>query len=49
MQDALDALWPYTGEMFVADEKDAQVAAAGLIARPGQPQARLGARPSATC
>ena len=34
MQDALDALWPYTGEMFVADEKDAQVAAAGIAPDP---------------
>ena len=30
MQAALDALWPYTGEMFLADEKDAPVAAAGI-------------------
>ena len=29
MQAALDALWPYVGEMFMADEKDAAVAAAG--------------------
>ena len=34
MQAALDALWPYTGELFVADEKDAQVAAAGLRRTP---------------
>ena len=34
MQDALDALWPYVGEMFLADEKDAQVAAAGLVPDP---------------
>lgn len=32
MQAALDALWSYTGEMFLADEQDAKVAAAGLIA-----------------
>ena len=43
MQDALDALWPYTGEMFVADEKDAQVAAAGLVPDPASLTARLGA------
>ena len=34
MQNALDALWPYTGEMFVSDEKDAEVAARGLIPDP---------------
>lgn len=34
LQSALDALWSYTGEMFVSDEKDAQVAAAGLIPDP---------------
>ena len=34
MQEALDALWPYTGEMFLADEKDAEVAAAGLLPDP---------------
>ena len=34
MQAALDALWPYVGEMFVSDEKDAQVAAAGLTPDP---------------
>ena len=34
MQNALDALWSYTGEMFVSDEKDAEVAARGLIPDP---------------
>lgn len=34
MQAALDALWPYTGEMFIADEKDAQIAAAGILPDP---------------
>jgi ring-1,2-phenylacetyl-CoA epoxidase subunit PaaC len=34
MQAALDALWAYTGEMFLADEKDTEVAAAGLMADP---------------
>jgi ring-1,2-phenylacetyl-CoA epoxidase subunit PaaC len=34
MQGALDALWPYTGEMFLADEKDTEVAAAGLLPDP---------------
>lgn len=30
MQDALDLLWPYTGEMFLADEIDDTVAQAGI-------------------
>jgi ring-1,2-phenylacetyl-CoA epoxidase subunit PaaC len=34
MQAALDDLWPYTGEMFVADEKDVAVAAAGIAPDP---------------
>ena len=34
LQTALDALWPYTGEMFASDEKDAEVAASGLIPDP---------------
>ncbi|MBP7242208.1 1,2-phenylacetyl-CoA epoxidase subunit PaaC [Amaricoccus sp.] len=34
MQDALDALWAYTGEMFLADEKDVAVAAAGIAPNP---------------
>lgn len=34
MQDALDALWSYTGEMFLADEKDAGVAEAGIAPNP---------------
>lgn len=34
MQAALDALWPYAGEMFVADEKDAAVAEAGIAPDP---------------
>ena len=34
MQEALDALWPYTGEMFLADEKDTEVAGAGLLPDP---------------
>ncbi|PHQ95156.1 MAG: phenylacetate-CoA oxygenase subunit PaaI [Marinosulfonomonas sp.] len=29
MQDALDALWPYVGEMFVSDQVDAAVSKAG--------------------
>jgi ring-1,2-phenylacetyl-CoA epoxidase subunit PaaC len=34
MQDALDALWAYTGEMFLGDEKDAAVAGAGIAPNP---------------
>jgi ring-1,2-phenylacetyl-CoA epoxidase subunit PaaC len=34
MQAALDALWPYTGEMFASDEKDATVAASGTAPDP---------------
>jgi ring-1,2-phenylacetyl-CoA epoxidase subunit PaaC len=34
MQAALDALWPYVGEMFLSDEKDAPVAAAGIAPDP---------------
>jgi len=30
MQDALDVLWPYVGEMFVSDDIDRSVAKAGL-------------------
>ncbi len=30
MQAALDALWPYTGEMFLEDQVDADLAAAGI-------------------
>jgi ring-1,2-phenylacetyl-CoA epoxidase subunit PaaC len=34
MQAALDALWPYTGEMFLSDDRDAEVAAAGVAPDP---------------
>jgi ring-1,2-phenylacetyl-CoA epoxidase subunit PaaC len=34
MQRALDALWPYTGEMFAGDAVDAELAAAGLVPDP---------------
>ncbi|MFO1071481.1 MAG: 1,2-phenylacetyl-CoA epoxidase subunit PaaC [Geminicoccaceae bacterium] len=34
MQAALDALWPYAGEMFQADAKDRTVAAAGIAPDP---------------
>ena len=34
MQAALDALWPYVGEMFLGDAKDAAVTAAGIAPEP---------------
>lgn len=34
MQDALDYLWPYVGEMFASDEVDAQMVAAGIAPNP---------------
>lgn len=34
MQDALNALWAYTGEMFLADEKDVAVAEKGIAPNP---------------
>ena len=34
MQAALDALWPYAGEMFVADAKDVAAAGAGIAPNP---------------
>ena len=34
MQEALDDLWPYTGEMFVGDAVDAALAEAGVIPEP---------------
>jgi len=34
MQEALDALWPYTGEMFLGDDKDAEMAARGIVPDP---------------
>jgi ring-1,2-phenylacetyl-CoA epoxidase subunit PaaC len=34
MQAALDDLWPYAGELFLADDKDAAVAAAGIAPDP---------------
>lgn len=34
MQAALEAFWPYTGEMFLADDKDIAVAAAGIAPDP---------------
>lgn len=34
MAEALDLLWPYTGEMFLGDEVDAAMADAGIAPRP---------------
>lgn len=34
MQDALDRLWPWTGEMFAADDIDRRLAAQGLLPDP---------------
>lgn len=34
MQDALDYLWPYVGEMFASDEIDAEMVAAGIAPNP---------------
>ncbi|WP_170365044.1 1,2-phenylacetyl-CoA epoxidase subunit PaaC [Ruegeria arenilitoris] len=34
MQEALDYLWPYLGEMFASDEVDAELAAAGIAPDP---------------
>lgn len=34
MQDALDACWSYTGELFLADDKDRTVAASGVLPDP---------------
>ena len=34
MQEALDYLWPYVGEMFASDEFDAEMAAAGIAPDP---------------
>jgi ring-1,2-phenylacetyl-CoA epoxidase subunit PaaC len=34
MQNALNLLWPFTGEMFHSDEVDAEVAAAGIAPDP---------------
>lgn len=34
MQDALDDLWAYTGEMFIADDKDVTLAAEGVMPDP---------------
>ncbi len=36
MQEALDYLWPYVGEMFVSDEIDAKMAAEGIAPDPAE-------------
>jgi len=35
MQEALDALWPYTGEMFIADRVDEDISDAQIATDPG--------------
>lgn len=35
MQTALDDLWPFTGEFFIADDKDAELAEHGIAPDPG--------------
>lgn len=34
MQNALDLLWPYVGEMFASDAADAEMATAGIAPDP---------------
>ena len=34
MQDALDRLWPYVGEMFISDDLDAQLHKQGITPNP---------------
>ncbi|MCA0339555.1 MAG: phenylacetate-CoA oxygenase subunit PaaC, partial [Proteobacteria bacterium] len=34
MQEALDELWPFTGEMFMSDALDAELVEAGIIPAP---------------
>ncbi len=34
MQEALDDLWAYTGELFIGDASDAELAAAGIAPEP---------------
>ncbi|WP_412550377.1 1,2-phenylacetyl-CoA epoxidase subunit PaaC [Shimia sp. MIT910701] len=43
MQAALDRLWPYVGEMFVSDEVDAAMAAAGVAPDPASLRAEYDA------
>ncbi len=43
MQQALDYLWPYVGEMFVSDDIDAQMVAAGIAPNPSELRAEYDA------
>ncbi len=43
MQQALDYLWPYVGEMFVSDDIDAQMVAAGIAPNPSDLRAEYDA------
>ncbi len=43
MQEALDYLWPYVGEMFVSDDIDAQMVAAGIAPNPSDLRAEYDA------
>ncbi|AUH66618.1 1,2-phenylacetyl-CoA epoxidase subunit PaaC [Paracoccus zhejiangensis] len=40
MQDALNDLWPYTGEMFLSDDKDVTLAAEGVMPDPSSLRAK---------
>ncbi|MFV0301827.1 MAG: 1,2-phenylacetyl-CoA epoxidase subunit PaaC [Paracoccus sp. (in: a-proteobacteria)] len=40
MQEALDALWPYAGEMFASDQKDVTIAAQGIMPDPASLRAK---------
>jgi ring-1,2-phenylacetyl-CoA epoxidase subunit PaaC len=42
MQEALDELWPFTGEMFMSDALDAELAEAGIIPAPASLKAGWG-------
>ena len=44
VQDALDELWPFTGELFAEDDVDAAMVAAGIAPRAAAVQARWSAR-----
>ncbi|WP_171131726.1 MULTISPECIES: 1,2-phenylacetyl-CoA epoxidase subunit PaaC [unclassified Ruegeria] len=43
MQEALDYLWPYVGEMFASDDVDAQMVAAGIAPYPADLRAEYDA------
>lgn len=48
MQDALDTLWPYTGEMFLMDAHETALAEAGIIPAPDSLHADWNAHVDAT-